>query len=104
MSRLIQIDPEAKLQPEPKGYEFGYHAFENMEPIKCEITAIDAASSKDLITQPGKDIKLPLDDEKLREFQQKDESCKDKKKTNLERGSYKLKILIIKKKGHWKGL
>ena len=33
MSRLIQIDPEAKLNPEPEGYEFGYHAFEDMEPI-----------------------------------------------------------------------
>ena len=46
-----------------------------MEPIKCEVTAIDAASSKDPITLPGEDIKLPLDDEKLREFQQKDEFC-----------------------------
>ena len=71
MSSLIQIDPEAKLQPEQKGYEFGYHAFEDMEPIKCEVTAIDAASSKDPITLPGEDIKLPLDDEKLREFQQR---------------------------------
>ena len=33
MSRLIQIDPETKLNPEPEGYEFGYHAFEDMEPI-----------------------------------------------------------------------
>ena len=33
MSRLIQIDTEAKLQPEQEGYEFGYHAFEDMEPI-----------------------------------------------------------------------
>ena len=48
-----------------------------MEPIKCEVTATDAASSKDPITLPGEDIKLPLDDEKLREFQQKDEFCKD---------------------------
>ena len=23
MSRLVQIDPEAKLNPEPEGYEFG---------------------------------------------------------------------------------
>ena len=40
MSRLIQIDPEAKLNPEPEGYEFGYHAFEDMEPIKSDIQEI----------------------------------------------------------------
>ena len=44
MSRLIQIDPESKLQPEQEGYEFGYHAFNDMEPIKCEINAIDTNS------------------------------------------------------------
>ena len=31
MSRMIQIDPEAKLQPEQEGYEFGYHAFEESQ-------------------------------------------------------------------------
>ena len=40
MSRLIQIDPEAKLQPEQEGYEFGYYAFEDMEPIKCEVNVL----------------------------------------------------------------
>ena len=42
MSRLIQIDPEAKLNPEPEGYEFGYHAFEDLEPIKTDIQEIRA--------------------------------------------------------------
>ena len=41
MSRLIQIDPEAKLNPEPEGYEFGYHAFEDMEPIESDIQEIN---------------------------------------------------------------
>ena len=40
MSRLIQTDPEAKLCPEQEGYEFGYYAFEDMEPIKCEVQEI----------------------------------------------------------------
>ena len=48
MSRLIQIDPEAKLCPEQDGYEFGYYAFEDMELIKCEVQ---------------EEIKLPLNDE-----------------------------------------
>ena len=42
MSRLIQIDPEARLQPEQEGYEFGYHAFEDMEPIEYETNAVDS--------------------------------------------------------------
>ena len=77
MSRLVQIDPESKLQPEQEGYEFGYHAFDDMEPIRCEVNAIDTNSSRDPIPLPGEDIKLPLDDEKLKGFQQKDKFCKD---------------------------
>ena len=50
MSRLIQIDPEAKLNPEPEGYEFGYHAFEDMEPIKSDIQEIRVSTEKEPIT------------------------------------------------------
>ena len=32
MSRLIKITPDAKLE-EPEGFEFGYYAFEELEPI-----------------------------------------------------------------------
>ena len=53
MSRLIQIDPEAKLQPEQEGYEFGYHAFEDMEPIEYETNVVDSITSKDPIPLPG---------------------------------------------------
>ena len=77
VSRLVQIDPEAKLQSEQEGYEFGYHAFDDMEPIKCEVNAIDTKTSRDPIPLPGEDIKLPLDDDKLKGFQQKDKFCKD---------------------------
>ena len=65
MSRLIQIDPETKLQLEQEGYELGYHAFDDMEPIKCEVNAIDTNSLRDPIPSPREDIKLPLGDEKL---------------------------------------
>ena len=40
MSKLIQIDPKEKLCPEQGGYEFGYHAFEDMEPVRCEVQDI----------------------------------------------------------------
>ena len=51
MSRLVQIDPESKLQPEQEGYEFGYHAFEDMELIKCKVNAIDTNSSIQYLCQ-----------------------------------------------------
>ena len=75
MSRLIQIDPEARLQPEQEGYEFGYHAFEDMEPIEYETNVVDSNVLKDPIPLPGEEIKLPLEDEKLKELQQKDKLC-----------------------------
>ena len=77
MSRLIQIDPEAKRHPEQEGYEFGYHAFEDMEPIEYETNVVDSPTLKDPIPLPGEEIKLPLEDEKLKELQQKDKFCKE---------------------------
>ena len=77
MSRLIQIDPKAKLQPEQEGYEFGYHAFEDMEPTEYEANVVDSTSSKDPIPLPGQEIKLLLEDEKLKELQQKDKFCRE---------------------------
>ena len=77
MSRLIQIDPEAKLCPEQKGYEFGYYAFEDMEPIKYEVQEIETTQLSDPIPLPQEEIRLPLSDEKLQAFQVEDKFCKD---------------------------
>ena len=30
MSRLIEIDPQIQLEPEPEGYEFGYYTFDKL--------------------------------------------------------------------------
>ena len=48
-----------------------------MEPIKCKINVIDTNSLRDPIPLPGEDIKLPLDNDKLKGFQLKDKFCKD---------------------------
>ena len=77
ISRLIQIDPDAKLCPEQEGYEFGYHAFEDMEPIKCEVQEIKVSQPKDPLPLPQEEIKLPMRNEKLQAFQAKDKFCKD---------------------------
>ena len=77
MSRLIQIDPEAKLCPEWEGYEFGYYAFEDMEPIKCEVQEIKTTQPSDPIPLPQEEIRLPLSNEKLQALQAEDKFCKD---------------------------
>ena len=77
MSRLVQIDPEAKLNLEPEGYEFGYHAFEDMEPIKSDIQEIKVSTEKEPITLPQEEIKLPLSNEKLLALQARDQFCND---------------------------
>ena len=49
MSRLIKIVPDTKPLPEPEGYEFGYYAFEELDPmstgedtdIVCNIQQVD---------------------------------------------------------------
>ena len=77
MSRLIQIDLEAKLCPEQEGYEFGYYAFEDMEPIKCEVQEIETTQLSDPIPLPQEEIKLPLSNERLQALQVEDKFCKD---------------------------
>ena len=77
MSRLIQIDPEAKLCPEHEGYEFGYYAFEDMEPIKYEVQEIETMQLSDPIPLPQEEIKLPLSNERLQALQAEDKFCKD---------------------------
>ena len=77
MSRLIQIDLNAKLCPEQEGYEFGYHASEDMEPVRCEVQEIKTSQLNDPIPLPQEEIKLPLSDEKLQAFQAEDKFCKD---------------------------
>ena len=77
ISRLIQINPEAKLCPEQEGYEFGYYAFEDMELIKCEVQEIETTQLGDPIPLPQEEIRLPLSDEKLQALQAEDKFCKD---------------------------
>ena len=77
MSRLIQIDPEAKLCPKQEGYEFGYYAFEDVEAIRCEVQEIETTQPSDPIPLPQEEIRLPLSDEKLQVLQAEDKFCKD---------------------------
>ena len=37
MSRLIALDPDNQLVDEPEGFEYGYYAFDNVDPIKTQV-------------------------------------------------------------------
>ena len=36
LSQLLDVCPEAKLNPEPQGQEFGCYCFEEMKPVEVE--------------------------------------------------------------------
>ena len=80
MSRSISIDPDVQLTAEPKGFEYGYYAFDNINPIEtqAEINKICARrESKDPIKIPDEDIVLPIGNDKLMDLQQGDKFCKN---------------------------
>ena len=39
MSQLIDIDPQIQSEPEPEGYEFGYHTFDLLPTL--EVTNVE---------------------------------------------------------------
>ena len=91
MSRLIKIIPEAQTEKEPEGFEFGYYAFDELEPIqtsnvKDHIMAIHQKSSDDAIPDDIQ-IEWGLTPKQIKQAQQKDKFCKEQynklKKQNL---------------------
>ena len=67
MSRLIQIDPEVSVEPEKKGYEFGYFAFDEMDPIKVQSIEVDSIEVKgeEHPFKSKENVTFPITDEKL---------------------------------------
>ena len=51
MSRLIEIDPQSKQEPEPKGYEFGYYVFDNLTNIEVNDMEMTINSTTDVETK-----------------------------------------------------
>ena len=56
MSHLIKIIPDTKPPPEPEGYEFGYYAFEELDPIKTTKDEEDICNIQQQDDQP-----IPVD-------------------------------------------
>ena len=80
MSRLVALDPDNQLVNEPEGFEYGYYAFNNIDPIKTQVE-VNEMTNKMVVTTsvdlPSKDITLPIEDTKLIELQKEDKFCKN---------------------------
>ena len=81
MSRLIKITPDAKLEEEPEGFEFGYYAFEDLECIqtstmKSHIMAIHQDQFKHAIPDDIT-VEWGLTPKQIIQVQQKDRFCKE---------------------------
>ena len=80
MSRLVALDPDNQLVDEPEGFEYGYYAFDNIDPIKTQVEVNEMTNKKVVTTSvdsPGEDITLLIEDNKLIELQKEDKFCKN---------------------------
>ena len=80
MSRLVALDPDNQLVDEPEGFEYGYYAFDNIDPIKTQVEVNEMTNKVVVITSvasPGEDITLLIEDIKLIELQKEDKFCKN---------------------------
>ena len=81
MSRLIKITPDVEPEKEPEGFEFGYYAFEDLEPIHTTevidyITGIQQKQSGEAIPDHIK-VEWGLTPTQIKQAQQKDKFCKE---------------------------
>ena len=80
MSRLIALDPDNQLVDKPEGFEYGYYAFDNIDPIKKQVEINEMTNKTGIETPvnlPSEEIILPIEDNKLIELQKEDKSCKN---------------------------
>ena len=47
MSRLIALDPDNQLVDEPEGFEYGYYAFDNIDPIETQVEINEMTNRKE---------------------------------------------------------
>ena len=80
MSHLVLIDPDVKLTAEPEGFEYGYYAFDSIDPIETqtEINEItDRRENGNPIKWPNEEIILPIPTKRLVELEKGDKFCKN---------------------------
>ena len=79
MSKLIEIDPDIKLSPEPEGYEFGCYAFDYDSDILVNAVQAIQDNTNQPIVNDLSDVDLPLTDEMFIKLQKGDKFCKHTK-------------------------
>ena len=80
MSRLIALDPNNQLVDEPEGFEYGYYAFNNIEPIETQVEINEMTNRKEgeaPVNLPDEEVILPIGNNKLIELQKEDKFCKN---------------------------
>ena len=80
MSRLIALDPDNQLVAEPEGFEYGYYAFDNIDPIETQVEINEVTNRRKgetPINLPDEEVILPIGDNKLTELQKDDKFCKN---------------------------
>ena len=84
LSRLVDIDPNARLDPKNAGWEFGYYVFETLPTLSSQNTVqVCEVLSGDNVIRPDPDLQepfieqltSPLTLEQLQALQAQDEKC-----------------------------
>ena len=84
LSRMVDIDPDARLDPENVGWEFGYYVFETLPTLSSQNTVqVCEVLSGDTVIRPDPDLQepfieqitSPLTLEQLQALQAQDEKC-----------------------------
>ena len=79
MSRLIALDPDNQLVDETEGFEYGYYAFDNIDPIETQVEINEMTNRKEgeaPVNLPDGQVILPIGNNKLIELQKEDKFCK----------------------------
>ena len=84
LSRLVDIDPDARLDPKNTGWQFGYYVFETLPTLSSQHTIqVCEVLSRDNVIRPDPDLQepfielvtSPLTLEQLQALQAQDEKC-----------------------------
>ena len=84
LSQLVDLDPDARLDPENAGWEFGYYIFESLPKLSSEdVVQICEILSGENVIRPDPDVQQPfvqqlgspLTLDQLRTLQGQDNKC-----------------------------
>ena len=79
LSRLLEMTPEAELEKEPDGQEFGTACFEEMDAVQTHVVYIENVETLSVTTPPEafQEVSLPLKLAQMIKLQKADTECRD---------------------------